>query len=129
MNLEKMPLVLQYGITGFLLINSFGITYSLIRGSDLNVEAVNTKLTLTGKINKTKQLTTELKQASRELTTTPTSPQASRKIKAIQQELESTQSELEELENEVVEPISKKDKNNDESRIQDDNLDENTELP
>ena len=93
MNLEKIPLVIQCGITGFLLINSFGITWALIRGSELNVEAVNTKLTLTGKINKTKELSNNLRQATEDLKITPASPRTSQKIKKIQQELENTTEE------------------------------------
>ena len=109
MNLEKTPLVLQYGIAGFLVINSFGITWALIRGSELNVESMNTKLTLTGKINKTKELTKDLQKASEELTITPTSPKATEKIKEIQQELENTTEQLEELEEKVIEVSEVKD--------------------
>ena len=109
MNLEKIPIVIQCGITGFLLINSFGITYALIRGSELNIEAVNTKLTLTGKINKTKELSNNLRQATEDLKITPASPRTSQKIKKIQQELESTTEELEQLEEKVIEVSIKKD--------------------
>lgn len=126
MNFEKTPLVLQYGITGFLLINSLGITYSLIRGSELNVEAVNTKLTLTGKINKTKELSNNLRQATEDLKITPASPRTSQKIKKIQQELETTTEELEELEEKVIEVSVKKD--DDQIREANSDSNENIEL-
>ena len=126
MNLEKIPIIIQCGVTGFLLINSFGITYALIRGSELNVEAVNTKLTLTGKVNKTKELAKDLRQATEDLTIKPASPRTSQKIKRIQQELETTTEELEELEEEVIEVSVKKD--NDQIREQNGNNDEDIEL-
>ena len=126
MNLEKIPLVLQCGVTAFLVINSFGITYALIRGSELNVESMNTKLTLTGKINKTKELSNNLRQATEDLKITPASPRTSQKIKKIQQELETTTEELEQLEEEVIEVSVKKE--DDQIREQNSNIDENIEL-
>ena len=80
-------------------ILSLGITYSLIRGSELQVEAVDTKLTLTGKINKTKQLTQELQQVSQELKKTNVAP---KELSIIQEELEATEVELEDLESEII---------------------------
>ena len=124
MNLEKIPIVIQCGITGFLLINSFGITYALIRGSELNVEAINTKLTLTGKINKTKELSNNLRQATEDLKITPASPRTSQKIKKIQQELENTTEELEQLEEEVIEVSVKKD----DDQIRETNSDSNESI-
>lgn len=126
MNLEKIPIVIQCGITGFLLINSFGITYALIRGSELNVEAVNTKLTLTGKINKTKELSNNLRQATEDLKITPASPRTSQKIKKIQRELETTTEELEQLEEEVIEVSIKKE--DDQIRETDSDSNESIEL-
>ena len=126
MDLEKIPLVVQVGITGFLLINSLGITYALIRGSELNVESMNTKLTLTGKINKTKELSNNLRQATEDLKITPASPRTSQKIKKIQQELETTTEELKELEEEMIEVSVKKDDN--QIREQNGNNDEDIKL-
>ena len=127
MNLEKIPIVIQCGITGFLLINFFGITYALIRGSELNVESMNTKLTLTGKINKTKEISNTLRQATEDLTIKPASPRTSQKIKRIQQELENTTEELEQLEEEVIEVSIKKD--NDQITEANSDSNESIELP
>ncbi len=80
-------------------ILSSGITYSLIRGSELQVEAVDTKLTLTGKINKTKQLTQELQQVSQELEKTNVAP---KELSIIKEELEATEVEIEDLESEII---------------------------
>ncbi len=80
-------------------ILSSGITYSLIRGSELQVEAVDTKLTLTGEINKTKQLTQELQQVSQELEKANVAP---KELSIIKEELEATEVELEDLESEII---------------------------
>ena len=56
-----------YGTSISMVMISIGIAFSLIRGSEFNVEALDTKLELSGITSKNKQLTQELKQVSQEL--------------------------------------------------------------
>ncbi len=100
LDLAKIPLVFWIGLSISISSSSLGITYSLIRGSNLEVEALNSKLSLDSKIDKTKELAQELQEASEELYN---APQAPKKIYLIQQELEKTESELKELEEEIIE--------------------------
>ena len=86
-----------------MIIISIGISFSLIRGSEFNVEALDTKLELSGITSKNKELTQELKQVSQELKkTNPPSPQL-KEIEVIEQELEKAEQEIEELESEITE--------------------------
>ncbi len=82
---------------------SLGISFSLIRGSEFNVEALDTKLELSGITSKNKQLTQELKQVSQELKKTNPPSNQLKEIEVIEQELEKAEQEIEELESEITE--------------------------
>ena len=95
--------VFWYGTAISMVTISLGIAFSLIRGSEFNVEALDTKLELSGITSKNKQLTQELKQVSQELKkTNPPSIQL-KEIEVIEQELEKAEQEIEELESEITE--------------------------
>ena len=101
---KLVPLdVFWLGAAISMVIVSSGISFSLIRGSEFNVEALDTKLELSGITSKNKELTQELKQVSQELKkTNPPSIQL-KEIEVIEQELEKAEQEIEELESEITE--------------------------
>ena len=98
-NIKQIPPIFWLGVSISMCSLSGGITYSLIRGSELQVEAVDTKLILTGKIQKTQQITQELKQVSQELEKANIAP---KQINTIKEDLEATEEELQDLESEII---------------------------
>ncbi len=89
-----------------MVIMSTGISFSLIRGSKFNVEALDTKLELSGITSKNQQLTQELKQVSQELKKTNLPSNQLKELEVIEQELEKTEQEIEELEEEITDEDS-----------------------
>ena len=82
---------------------STGISFSLIRGSEFNIEALDTKLELSGITSKNKQLTQDLKRVFQELKKTNPPSNQLKQIEVIEQELEKAEQEIEELESEITE--------------------------
>ena len=97
--------VLLYGLAVSMVVTSVGISFSLIRGSEFNVEALNTKLKLSGVANKNKELTKELKQVSEELKQQQLPASKRRKLESIEKELEQTEEQIKEIEKNIVEEL------------------------
>ena len=90
--------VFWYGAAISIVTISLGISFSLIRGSEFNIEALNTKLELSGIASKNKELTQELKQVSQELKEKPNlTKQQKEEIEKIETELERAELEIEKL--------------------------------
>ena len=100
------PSIFWAGTAISMVIISIGISFSLIRGSEFNVEALDTKLELSGITSKNKQLTQELKQVSQELKKTNLPSNQLKELEVIEQELEKTEQEIEELEEEITDEDS-----------------------
>ncbi len=98
--------VFWYGAAISMVMISIGISFSLIRGSEFNVEALDTKLELSGITSKNKQLTQELKQVSQELKKTNLPSNQLKELEVIEQELEKTEQEIAELEEEITDEAS-----------------------
>ena len=95
--------VFWYGAAISMVMISIGICFSLIRGSEFNVEALDTKLELSGITSKNKELTKELKEVSREIKSHPNLPDYQREeIEEIELELEQTEQEIEEIEEKAL---------------------------
>ena len=97
--------VLLYGLAVSMVVTSVGISFSLIRGSEFNVEALNTKLKLSGVANKNKKLTEDLKQVSEELQQQKLPAGKRKKLKAIEQELEQAEEDIKEIESNIIEEL------------------------
>ena len=95
-----------YGASVSMVTISIGIAFSLIRGSEFNVEALDTKLELSGITSKNKQLTQELKQVSQELKKSNPSSNQLKELEVIEQELKKTEQEIEEIEDEIIEELT-----------------------
>ena len=96
--------VFWYGAAISMVMVSVGICFSLIRGSEFNVEALDTKLELSGITSKNKELTKELKEVSREIKNHPNLPSYQlEEIEEIEQELEQAEQEIEEIEEKIIE--------------------------
>lgn len=102
--------ILKLGIALAVTNVSIGVTWSLITGSEFNVEAFNTKMTLSGITSKNKQLTKELRQVSQELNQTNLAPQQQKKIKEINLELDETEAEIQKIEDIITDELPKKSK-------------------
>lgn len=111
MNRFNLPVdkVFWYGISISMVITSTGICFSLIRGSEFNVEALNTKLKLSGVTSKNKELTKELRQVSSELKQQSLPASKRRKLESIEKELEQTEEQIERIEKDIVEEITEYD--------------------
>ena len=107
-NIKQIPPVFWLGVSISMCLISSGITYSLIRGSELQVEAVDTKLILTGKIQKTQQITQDLQQVSQELKKTNPPSARLKEIQVIEQELEKAEKEIEEIQSVIIEDQERK---------------------
>ncbi|MDJ0635356.1 MAG: hypothetical protein QNJ34_19345 [Xenococcaceae cyanobacterium MO_188.B29] len=93
-----------YGAAVSMVMVSIGMCFSLIRGSELSVEALDTKLQLSGITSKNKEVTRELREVSRELKSKPDLPYHQvEKIKELELELEHTEQVIEEIEHKIIE--------------------------
>ena len=98
--------VFWYGASISMTLVSIGMCFSLIRGSELNVEALDTKLQLSGITSKNKEVTRELREVSRELKSKPNLPHYQvEKIEELELELEQTEQVIEEIEEQIIEEV------------------------
>ena len=121
----SIPNIFWAGAAISMVIISIGISFSLIRGSEFNVEALDTKLELSGITSKNKELTQELKQVSQELKKTNPPSEQLKEIEVIAQELEKAAQEIEELEEEITDEDSQEKDEASRQPTQPDNLTEN----
>ena len=107
--------VFWYGASISMVMVSVGMSFSLIRGSELNVEALDTKLQLSGITSKNKEVTRELQEVSKELKSKPNLPHYQREeIEQIEQELEQAEQVIEEIEEQIIEEVVTEEKQDDE---------------
>lgn len=106
---------LWVGVSVSMVIISVGITFSLIRGSNVDVEALNTKFKLYGITSKNKELTKELKEVSQELKQNQLPENKRQKLEEIEQELAETEQEINQIEDGIndnvdntIKPIKEK---------------------
>ena len=89
------------GLSVSTVILSTGVTWSLIRGSSFDVEALNTKFKLSGITSKNRELTRELKQVSEELRRAPLPRERQEELNQIEQKLEQTEKEIQVIEDSI----------------------------
>ncbi len=121
-NIKQIHSVFWLGVSISMITISIGISFSLIRGSEFNVEALDTKLELSGITSKNKEVARELKQFSQELKKANSSPYKLQKLEVIEQEIEKTEQEIEAIEEVITE--EKKAENEEQDR-KDDSTEEN----